>query len=115
VVHADFDGDANLDYALLLRNNKTRTTKLVVLLSSGNGQYRAVYELDVTGTSRIVYLRPVRAGSKVSQAEAIPANGQASQTKLSSTSIQVSYFEKATVILYWNRKLKKIQEVQTED
>ena len=31
VVHADFAGDGHLDYALLLRNDKSQATKVVVL------------------------------------------------------------------------------------
>jgi hypothetical protein len=115
VVHADFDGDGNLDYALLLKNDKSQAAKLVVLLCSGTSHCRSVYELDVTADSGIVYLRPVATGSVMSQTEAIDSTTAPSPAKLHSTGIQVTYFEKAAVVLYWDRKLKNIREVQTAD
>jgi hypothetical protein len=115
VVQADFDGDGHLDYALLVRNANSKTTKLVVLLCSEDGHCRTVYELDVSAYSDLVYLRPAAVGSVVSQTEAVDSTNQSSPVKLKSTGIQVTYFEKGKVVLYWNRKLKKLKEVQTED
>jgi hypothetical protein len=115
VVQADFDGDGHLDYALLVRSENSKTTKFVVLLCSEDGQCRKVYELDVSAYSDLVYLRPAAIGSGVSQTEAVDSTNQSSPVKLKSTGIQVSYFEKGKIVLYCNRKLKKIKEVQTED
>ena len=114
LVHADFDGDGQLDYALLLRNDKSQATKLVVLLCSDDVHCRSVYELDVSAYSDSVYLRPVTKGSRVSQTEAVDSN-QTAPVNLKSYGIQVTYFEKGKVVLYWNKKLKKIEEVQTAD
>src|SRR5271165_5364153 len=36
VVHADFDGDGHPDYAILLKDKKSGTAKLVILLCSGD-------------------------------------------------------------------------------
>ncbi|MGB0116868.1 MAG: hypothetical protein WCC78_15310 [Terriglobales bacterium] len=113
LVRADFDGNGHPDYALLLRDDKTGATKLVVLLCAADGQCKNVYELDETAYAGAVYLRPVSMGSKVSQTEAV--SGNSPPVKLHSTGIQVNYFEKGKVVLYWNRKLQKIEEVQTED
>jgi hypothetical protein len=113
IVHADFDGDGHLDYAMLLKNDKSGATKLVVLLCVSEAQCRSVYESDLTGYSEVVYLRSVAAGSRVSETEA--AGTATSAVKLKTTGIQVTYFEKGKVVLYWNKKLKKIEEVQTED
>ena len=113
LVRADFNGDGSPDYAVLLRDNKSNAAKLVVLLCSTDEQCKSVYEADETTNASSVYLRPISTGSKVSQTEAI--NDKSSALKLRSTGVQVTYFEKATVVLYWNGKLKKIQEVQTED
>jgi hypothetical protein len=115
LVHADFDGDGHLDFALLLRHDKSGATKLLVLLCAGDGQCKRVYELDVTAYSDSVYLRPVRMGSTVSQTEAIDTNDHASPVKLRATGIRVTYFGKAEVVLYWNKDHKKIEEIQTED
>jgi len=115
VVHADFDGDGHLDYALLLRNDKSPTTKLVVFLCSEGGHCRSVYELDVTGYSESVYLQLVARGTRVSQTDAIDTTNHSSPAKLKASGIQVTYFEQGKVVLYWNRKLKKIEEVQTSD
>src|SRR6266852_689292 len=114
VVHADFDGDGHLDYALLLRNDKSQATKLVVRLCSEDGHCRNVYELDVSAYSGSVYLRPVTRGSRVSQTEAIDTNHGA-PVILKFSGIRVTYFGKGEVVLYWNKKLKKIEGVQTED
>jgi len=114
VVRADFDGDGHLDYALLLRNEKSQSTKLVVLLCSEDLHCRNVYESDVSAYSDSVYLRPVTRGSRVSQTEAVDTNHTA-PVNLKSSGIQVTYFEKGKVVLYWNKKLKKIEEVQTAD
>lgn len=115
VVHADFDGDGHLDYAVLLKNDKSQWTKLFVLLCSEDANCRSVYESDVTAYSDLVYLRPVATGSVVSQTEAVESSKHSLPEKLKSTGIQVTYFEKGKVVLYWDKKLKKIEEVQTED
>ena len=87
----------------------------MVLLCVSEAQCQSVYELDVTGYSEVVYLRPVAAGSGASQTEAADTANHSSGVKLKTTGIQVTYFEKGKVVLYWNKKLKKIEEVQTED
>jgi hypothetical protein len=48
VVRADFNGDGNPDYALLLKDDKTGAAKLVVLLCSADGQCKSVYAVDET-------------------------------------------------------------------
>ena len=111
VVRADFDGDGTPDYALLLKDDKT--TKLVVLLCSADSKCKKVHELDETAYADSVYLRPVSMGSIVSQTGAV--EGKTPPVKLHSTGIQVTYFEKGKVVLYWNRKLRKIEELQTGD
>lgn len=100
---------------MLVKNDKSGATKLVVLLCVSEAQCRSVYELDVTGYSDVVYLRSVAAGSRVSETEAADTANHSSAVKLKTTGIQVTYFEKGRVVLYWNKKLKKIEGVQTED
>jgi hypothetical protein len=113
VVRADFNGDGNPDYALLLKNDRTGKTKLVVLLCSVDAQCRNVYELDETAYAGSVYLQSVSTGSNVSPSKAVDRKNQ--PLKLSLTGIQVNYFEKGTVVLRWNPKRQKIEEVQTAD
>jgi hypothetical protein len=113
VVRGDFSGDGIPDYALLLKDDKTGATKLVVLLCSADGQCKSVYDLDETTYAGAIYLSPMGTGSKVSQTEAVP--GSAPPVKLHSTGIQVNYFEKGKVVLHWNPKRQKIEEVQTGD
>ena len=115
VVRADFDGDGHPDYAILLKDSKSGTAKLVVLLCSGENQCKNVYELDVTSSAGEVYVTPVPVGSRVSQTDAINTSNYPSSVKLRSTGIEVSYFGQAKVIYYWDRKHKKIEAVQTED
>jgi hypothetical protein len=113
VVRADFNGDGNPDYALLLKDDKTGAAKLLVLLCSANGQCKSVYDVDETTYASVTYLRPLSTGSKVSQMEAVPGNTP--PVKLRSTGIEINYFEKGKVVLHWNTKRKKIEEVQTGD
>lgn len=113
VVHADFDGDGHLDYALLLKNEKSNVTKLEVFLCPQDGHCRNVYELDVSADSGAVYLRPVSRGSRVSQTESIETNTAPVNLKFSG--IRMTYFGQAEVVLYWNEKLKKIDGITTAD
>jgi hypothetical protein len=115
VVHADFDGDGHPDYAILLKDKKSGTTKLVVLLCSRDAQCKSVFELDVTTSSGEVYVRPIPAGSRVSQTEAIDTKDYPPPVRLGSVGIEVTYFGQAKIVYYWNRKHKKIETVQTED
>ena len=92
LVRADFNGDGNLDYALLLKADKTGAAKLVVLLCSTDGQCESVYDVDETTYASVAYLRPVSTRSKVSQTEAVPRNTSA--VKVRSTRIEVNYFKK---------------------
>lgn len=115
VVHADFDGDGHLDYALLLKDSKSEATKLVVLLCSGDGQCQSVYDLDIATQSGSTYIRPVSAGSRVSQTEAIDTGDSTSPVKLKFTGVRVTYFGQGEIVLYWNAKLRKMEAVQTKD
>lgn len=115
VVYADFNGDGHPDYALLIRDIKSTSTKLVVLLCSKEVRCKSVYELDVTAYSGQVYIRPQPTGSRVSQTEAIETMDHPSPVRLTSPGIEVTYFGQAKVVLYWNAKHKRIEEVQTED
>lgn len=115
VVHGDFDGDGHLDYALVIRNEKSQVTKLVVLLCAGDGHCRTVYELDLGAYSELVYLQPAAAGSVAAETDAIDSTDHSTPVRLKSTGIQVTYFEKGKLVLYWSRKAKKIEEVQTAD
>jgi hypothetical protein len=115
VVHADFDGDGHPDYAILLKDNKSGTGKLVVLFCPLDAQCTSVYELDITSSSGEVYIRPVPIGSRVSQTDAIDTKDYPSPARLRSHGIEVTYFGQAKVVYYWNRKHKKMEAVQTED
>jgi len=88
VVHADFDGDGQQDYALLLKNDKLGKTILVVVLCPAEGQCKSVYNLDVSADSSSVYIRPVPVGSRVSQTEAIPTSDH-SPRRLKSAGIRL--------------------------
>lgn len=113
VVRADFNGDGNPDYALLLKDDKTGATKLVVLLCSADGQCKRAYETDETTYASLAYLKSVSTGSDVSQTDAI--QGEPHPVKLRSSGIEVNYFEKGKVVLHWNQKRQRMEEVQTSD
>lgn len=114
VVHADFDGDGHDDYALLLKNAKLAKALLVVVLCPADGQCKTAYKMDASEAYKVTYLSPVPVGSRVSQTEAMPRSDH-SPGRLKSVGIRVTYDEQAEVVLYWNSKLRKIEEVQTSD
>jgi len=115
VIHVDIAGDGQLDFALLLRQDKSKTAKLVILLCSEDVSCKKVYDLDLTGYAEITYLRPVPVGSGVVQTDAIDTKDYPRPVRLAATGIEVTYLGKAKVVCYWNKKLKKVVEVQTED
>lgn len=94
IVHADFNGDGTLDYALLAKNNQTGRTQVFIFLCSG-AEYKNAYPLDVTGAAEITYLQRTRFHSLAA--------------------VSVVYFEKARVLLYWDKKANKIREYEAED
>ena len=91
LVRADFNGDGIPDYALLLKNDKSSATNLVVLLCPADGACKSVYEVNETAYAGSVYLRAVSVGSKVSETEVL--NGNAPPMKLHSSGIRVTYDE----------------------
>lgn len=87
----------------------------MVFLCPEKDHCKSVYDLDVTTNAGSIYIRPIPVGSSVSQTEAIDSKNQTVPVRLECPGIRVKYFGQAEVILYWNKKLKKIDEVQTED
>lgn len=114
LVHADFDGDGHPDYAMLLKSDHSTAAQLVILLCENTGRCHAVYKIDITGASEISYLEGIPAGSKIAETETAGENNSPA-VKLTTTGVQLSYFEKAETALYWDRRLKKIVEVATGD
>ena len=115
VISSDFDGNGVLDYAFLLKGEKSSSTKVEVVLCAPNKQCRSVYHLDVSSYAGAVYLRPARIGSHTTRTDAVPATEGTSKGRLSLAGIQVLYFEKGKVLLSWNPKHRRIEEVQTGD
>lgn len=113
VVHADFEGDGHLDYAILLKSDTSGAAKLVILLCDASTQCRGVREDDITGYSEEAYLSPLPVGSRVAEAGSAGGENQSHPVRLTNTGIQVDYFEKGIVAYYWDKKLKKIVAVGT--
>jgi hypothetical protein len=113
VVHADFNGDGHLDYAMLLKSDTSSAAKLVVLLCDGQSKCRSVYEQDITGYSEEAYLSLLPVGSRLAEAGSAEGENESRPSKLTTVGIQVTYFEKGAGALYWDQKLKKIVEVGT--
>jgi hypothetical protein len=112
IIRADFDGNGQPDYAMLLKGDTSAAAKLVVLLCDAPGRCRRVYEVDITGYSDEAYLSRLPIGSRVAVAGSVEGE-QPPPVKLTAVGIQVTYFEKGQVALYWDKKLKKIVEVGT--
>lgn len=115
VVHADFDGDGQLDYALLLKDKKSGTARFVILLCAEDEHCKKVCDEDITSYVGEVFIRPVPIGRRISQTEAIDTKDYPPPVRLRSTGVEVTYFGQAKVVYYWNAKHKKIETIQTED
>jgi hypothetical protein len=115
VVHADFNGDGNLDYAMLLKSDTSAAAKVVVLLCDAQSKCRGVFEQDITGYSEGAYLSRLPVGSRVAEVGSAEGEKESHPVKLTNTGIQVTYFEKGAVALYWDKKLKKIVGVGTAE
>jgi len=115
VVRADFDGDGRLDYAVLLRNKKSGIAKFVMLLCPENEHCKKARDEDLTSYAGEVFIKTVPIGRRVSQTEAIDTKDQPRPITLSSTGIELTVFERAAVVYYWNTKHKKIETIQTGD
>ena len=72
-------------------------------------------QLDITGYSEEAYLSPLPVGSMVAGVGAAEGENESPPLKLTTIGIQLIYFEKGKVALYWDKKLKKIVEVGTAD
>jgi hypothetical protein len=114
LVHADFDGDGHLDYALLLKSDRSAAAELSVLLCENTERCHAVYKIDITGASEIAYLSRIPPSSKIAEMDDAGENDPHA-VKLKKVGVSLSYFEKAEIALYWDKKLKKIVEVGVED
>ncbi len=115
VVRADFDGDGHLDYAALLKSEKSGVAKFVILLCSENEQCKKACDEDITSYAGEAFIKAVPIGRRVSQTEAIDTKDNPTPVRLSSTGIELTIFEKVTVVYYWNTKHKKIETIQTGD
>lgn len=115
VVHADFNGDGHLDYAVLIRNNHSGLTKLVVVLCFANEHCRRAYSLDETDYFRELYIAAIPKGKRVSQTEAIDTKHHPRPVTLASPAVEITYFGQAKVVLYWNARKHRMDEIQTED
>ena len=116
LVHADFDGDGHMDYAILLKDNKSGAIRLAVFLCSGDAECKTVFDEEVSTTnSSGIYIRPMQVGSHVSQTDAIDTKAHSSPARLSSAGIEVTYFGQAKVVYYWSKKHKKLESIQTGD
>jgi hypothetical protein len=115
VIHADFDGDGHLDYALLLKDKKSGAARFVILLCAEDEHCKTACDEKITSSVGEVFIRPVPIGRRASQTDAIDSKDYPPPLKLRSTGIEVTYFGQAKVVYYWNAKHKKIETIQTED
>lgn len=91
VVRADFDGDGSPDFGLLLKNDATHVARVVILLCPARASCKAVYDLDVSQMSGIVYLRPIPPGAPVPPADDDDASSSIKQTKLKTAAVELNY------------------------
>lgn len=115
VVHADFDGDGRLDLAVLLRDNKSGIVKFVILLCPQMGDCKKAHDEEITSYDGGGYIRPIPAGQRGSQTEAVESKDDFSPARLRSIGIEVTYFGQGKVVYYWNATHKKFKTIQTED
>jgi|SRR3990172_817255 len=115
-IEADFNGDDYLDYAVLVRRDNSNETKLAIVLCAGSSSCEITYQLDVSDQYDSVYLTAVKRGTILTQAEAIDTKDLLSdRITLEYDGVKLTYFGKAAVVLYWDKKTQKIRTIQTED
>ena len=114
VVRADFSGDGRSGYALLLESNTSEARMIVVVLCPKSGSCEKAYELDEGAYLGSAYLRPISPGSVIPKTD-IAGGGPAAAVRLHATGIRIIYFNKAEIVLYWNAKDKKIEEITVSD
>jgi hypothetical protein len=114
-VRADFDGDGFLDLALLLRKarGKDRKTILTIFLHSNRNRFELAYYLSFGVYGGDVYIIPVESGKVVSQTESIDVPRE--KVELRNTAIELVYFEKSSVVYYWDDRMKKFESIWTSD
>jgi len=115
VAHADFDGDGRLDFAVLLRDNKSGIVKFVILLCPQMGDRKKAHAEEITSYAGGVCIRPIPAGQRVSHTEAVESKDDFSPVRLRSIGIEVTYFGQGKVVYSWNATHKKFKTIQTED
>lgn len=115
LVNADFDGNDFLDFAVLLRKGKgkDRITILAIFLRANQQRFELAYYLSLGVYGGDVYITPVESGKIVRQTES--ANVPREKVKLKNTAIQLVYFEKSSVVYYWDDKVKKFESIWTSD
>ena len=115
LVCGDFDGNGFLDYAFLLRNSKDKkgTTIFTIFMQSKHSQFELEFCLNMGFYRNDVIIQRIEAGKILSQTKSIDEPKE--DVKLKNAAVELAYFEKSSVVYYWDDKTKKFEEIWTSD
>jgi hypothetical protein len=126
-LQADFDGNGELDYAVMLR--KVEEKKVIwlqvvllkekqkfVFIELCKSEYECVEKCKSEHGEVQLYYTLVPAGVKVEEFEGFVSDDNARRSALLTTpGIKVVYFERKSYIYFWDSKKKQFDCIQTED
>jgi hypothetical protein len=115
IVTGDFDGNGLYDIGLLtINSDKTNNMTLVILLQNHQQHFTTAYTLQIDkayyGNTFII---PCASGKTISQTKAI--DSAINNTILKYDSIELMYFEKASIVLYWDENRGYFASIQPSD
>ena len=115
LVKRDFDGNNFTDIALIMRNSKSQkgNTIFAIFLQSDKGQYELEFRLNMDIYRDDVFIIPIEAGEIVKQTLALDTPYK--EVELKNPAVELYYFEKSSVVYYWDDKTKKFEEIWTSD
>ncbi len=128
IVEADFNGDNKKDYAMLLNLGKikdsgnandshpqavkTATMALVIFLSEKNGKFKTISSMkehisdEVPPVNFFIQMQPARTIKEVDSDKVF---------KLGAPGILLTFCQRSAVVIYWNAKKKRLDEIWVAD
>ena len=112
LVHRDFDGNGFEDVAFLLRESKNKDyiNIFVIFLQSSHEKFKMKYCLNIGANPGDLYIIPLESGSQIESFDE-----PRKKIKLKNSSVELVYFEKSSVVYYWDGRTKKFKSIWTSD
>jgi len=115
-LQADFDGNGVADHALLLRTPpgvEPQGEIMAVVLGLDGGRYEIAHSESHDYVLDYAYFYVVNAETLVRPTQAYDSGKE--DTRISNPGIGLAYFEKSSVVYFWDGTLGRIDEIWTSD